>query len=82
MKKQIAWILGLIMMFSLIPTAHAANAHAVPKEPAAQAALAEAGGASLRAAPNDSTDAKTIPVGIYGTQCFDDAFRVLELVNQ
>ena len=83
MKKQIAWILGLIMMFSLIPTARAADAGAVPNDAATQAVLTDTvEGAPFRAEPNDNSAAKTIPTGIYGTLCYDDAFRVLELVNQ
>ncbi|MBQ9045233.1 MAG: S-layer homology domain-containing protein [Oscillospiraceae bacterium] len=40
------------------------------------------GPASLLAKLGDGSWARVIPTGIYGTACFDDAFRVLDLVNR
>ena len=45
-------------------------------------ATVHASPASLLTELDDGSWARVIPTGIYGTQCYDDAFRVLELVNQ
>lgn len=54
----------------------------IPANVVPKGVTVHAGPTTILTQLGDGSYARVIPTGIYGTLCYDDAFRVLELVNQ